>query len=52
MKPTSYLPAEELLAKYPGRMANINTALALAYVNMGLPVPIHLLPKETSTQKQ
>ncbi len=43
MKPTSYLPAEELLARYPGRAANINAALVACYVNMGLPVPLHLI---------
>lgn len=44
MKPTSYLPAEELLAKYPGRLAAINAALAHCYMAMGLPVPTRLPP--------
>ncbi len=42
-KTTSYLPAEELLARYPGRLANINASLALCYVRLGLAVPLSLL---------
>lgn len=40
---TSYLPAEELLARYPGRAANISAALAACYIANGEPVPLHLL---------
>ncbi len=43
MKTTSYLPAEELLARYPGRLASINCALAACYLKMGLVVPDRLI---------
>ena len=41
-KTSSYLPAQELLAKYPGRIFNINSSLAACYVRCGLPVPSSL----------
>ncbi len=44
MKPTSYLPAEGLLARYPGRLSNINAALAACYLANGQAVPESLLP--------
>lgn len=40
---SAYLPAERLLARYPGRLTAINAALAHCYMSMGLPVPLHLL---------
>ncbi len=44
-KTTSYLRSEELLAKYPGRLAAINAALAHCYIAMGLAVPPNLINK-------
>ena len=46
MSETAYLPGERLLAKHPGRLANINAALAACYMKIGEPVPESLLPAD------
>ncbi len=43
MKTTSYLRSEELLAKCPGRLDNINAALVACYIAAGLKVPERLI---------
>ncbi len=43
MRTTSYLPAERLLARYPGRLAAISSAMAACYRALGLPVPDRLM---------
>lgn len=48
LKTTSYLPAQELLAKYPGRLANISACMAACYIANGESVPDRLTSKSHS----
>ena len=52
MKTTSYLAAEELLARHPGRLENINAALARCHMANGQQPPAHLVNESRNKESQ